>query len=222
MKISVKKAINIELSNAGFSLIEILVASTIASLMMIMLYTSYKSILSSIKITTAQSEFYENINLALRRFDMDISNLYYTRENKNVYLYGAEENKNSIIVFVTVNHNPYMLQGNIKKQTFSSDVKRVAYYLKRDNITKDLYNLIKREENHYSAESDAVPTENIILENVVSLKFYYKMRSDWTDKWDSRQDNLVPDAVKTNIVVKNYDKKNEKFEMISIANISME
>ena len=56
-------------TNEGFTLIEILVATAIASLILIMAYASYRSIFDSIKRSTGRSEFYENVNLAIMKIE---------------------------------------------------------------------------------------------------------------------------------------------------------
>jgi type II secretion system protein J len=208
--------------DSGFTLIEILVASAIASIILMIVYTSYQSIVKSIKRATGHAEFYENVNLAISKIDMDISNTYYTKYNKKIAFVCEEISGNNRLSFVTVSHNDYIFSGNLTKSFPISDVKEVGYYLKADKTTQGLYQLIKREKVHYgedpSAHADS-GTENIILVNVVSLKFEFQRGNDWDGAWDSRKNNMYPRAVKTNMVVKNYQEKDEKFEFISLVNM---
>ena len=208
--------------NAGFTLIEILVATAIASIILMIVYTSYQSIIKSIKRATGHAEFYENVNLALSKIDMDISNAYYTRNNKKITFICEEVSGNSKLGFVTVNHNSYIFSGNLTKPYPASDIKEVGYSLKRDKKTQGLYTLLKNEKLHYG-EDRSIPassgSENIILVNVVSLKFAFQRDKDWYENWDSRQTNMLPRAVRTTLIVKNYQEKDEKFEFISLVNM---
>jgi type II secretion system protein J len=208
--------------DAGFTLVEILVASAIASIILIIVYSSYQSIVKSIKRATGHAEFYENVNMTLSKIDLDISNSYFTRNNKKIIFVCEDVSGNSKLSLVTVNHNDYIFSGNLTKPYPTSDIKEVGYQLKRDKNTQGLYSLVKVEKLHYG-EDPSLPgrggTENIILVNVLSLKFTFQRGQDWYETWDSRQTNMLPRAVKTVMVVKNYQAKDEKFEFVSIVNM---
>jgi type II secretion system protein J len=206
--------------NGGFTLIEILVATAIASLILLMAYASYRSIFDSIKRSTGRSEFYENVNLALMKIDQDLSNTYFTRSNKNITFISESVKGNSRLDFVTVNHNEYMFAGTERTPIRQSDVKEVGYYLREAKNTADLFHLIKREKlNYWEADPLSGGVENVLLPNVVSLKFEFYKGNDWDENWDSRQNNLYPKAVKTTLVVKNYQAQEEKFEFVTLINI---
>lgn len=210
----------IESRNAGFTLIEIMVATAIASIILVMAYTSYRSIFDSIKRSTGRAEFYENVNLALMKIDQDISNAYYTRGNKNITFISENVRGNSRLDFVTVNHNDFMMAGKKNTPVHMSDIKEVGYFLIEAKNTMDLFRLMKREKTSYWDEDPLQGgTEHVLLPNVVSLKFEFHKGNDWADDWDSRQNNMFPRAVKTTLVVKNYQAQEEKFEFISLINI---
>jgi type II secretion system protein J len=208
------------LSNDGFTLIEILVATAIASLILIMAYASYGSIFDSIKRSTGRSEFYENVNLAIMKIDLDLSNTYYTRNNKNISFISENVRGNGRLDFVTVNHNDFNLGGTLRTSVRESDVREVGYYLLEAKNTMGLFHLIKREKfNYWEEDPLSGGIENLLLPNVVSLKFEFQKGNDWDDNWDSRQNNLFPKAVKTTLVVKNYQAQEEKFEFVTLINI---
>jgi type II secretion system protein J len=206
--------------NNGFTLIEIMVATAIASLILIMAYASYRSIFDSIKRSTGRAEFYENVNLAIMKIDMDLSNTYYTRNNKKITFICENVRGNSKLDFVTVNHNDYNFRGTMRTPVRESDVREVGYYLREAKNTVELFHLIKREKFNYWEEDPLTGgTENVLLPNVVHLKFEFFKGNDWDENWDSRQNNLFPKAVKTTLVVKNYQAQEEKFEFITLINI---
>ncbi len=206
--------------NAGFTLIEIMVATALASIILIMAYASYRSIFDSIKRSTGRAEFYENVNLALMKIDQDISNAYYVRANKNITFICENVRGNSRLDFVTVNHNDFLMAGKRNTPVHMSDVREVGYFLREAKNTADLFHLIKREKvNYWDEDPLSGGTEHVLLPNVVSLKFEFHKGNDWADDWDSRQNNMFPRAVKTTLVVKNYQAQEEKFEFVTLINI---
>jgi prepilin-type N-terminal cleavage/methylation domain-containing protein len=139
--------------NSGFSLIEILVATAIASIIMVMLGTAYHSLLISISGVTKYAGFYESINLAVYRLDKDISNAYFNKQNKKLCFIAEKEGENSILNFVTTQHSKFSMLGNIKRPARFSDIREVGYYLERDRKSKnDTWILVRREDYHYDAE----------------------------------------------------------------------
>jgi type II secretion system protein J len=205
--------------DAGFTLIEILVASALASVIMVIVYTSYQSIVQSIKRATGHAEFYENVNMAVSKIDLDIANTYVNKYNKKISFVCEEISGNSKLSLVTVNHNEYIFSGNEAKPYPVSDIKETGYYLKPDKSIQGLHYLIRHEKPHYGEDPQIGGTEDILLVNVVSLKFQFLRGNDWDEAWDSRQNNLFPRAVKSTLVVKNYQEKDEKFEFITPVNI---
>ncbi|HSA16431.1 MAG TPA: prepilin-type N-terminal cleavage/methylation domain-containing protein, partial [Spirochaetota bacterium] len=110
----------------GFSLIEIVVASAIASMIMLMVYSAYRSTLSSIRETTGYAEMYENINLAISKIDSDLSNCFIRPENKKICFISAPDGENSKLNFVTVSFNDFMVLGSLKTPMPVSDVHEVG------------------------------------------------------------------------------------------------
>jgi type II secretion system protein J len=206
--------------NGGFTLIEILVATALASIILVMAYASYKSIFDSIKRSTGRADFYENVNLALMKIDQDISNVYYNRANKNITFICESNRGNSRLDFVTVNHTDFLIAGKRNTPVHMSDIKEVGYFLRESKKAIDLFHLIKREKINYWDEAPLEGgAEHVLLPNVVSLKFEFNKGNDWVEEWDSRQNNMFPRSVKTTLVVKNYQAQDEKFEFVSLINI---
>ncbi len=201
--------------NYGFSLIEILVAATIASIILLMIATSYKSILTSIDEITGYAEFYENVNLAIFRIDRDISNTYFKRTNKNIAFIGQDDGETGRLDFVTVLHKDFSVSGNIKKPLNFSDIREVGYYIAMDPQNSDRPVLVRREDNHFDSDPLNGGEINIILKDVVGLTFRFKQGNDWIKNWDSRNTKRIPFAVKTTLIVKNYQNRDEEFTFIT-------
>ncbi len=218
-EITTRKKAGMPTVSSGFTLIEILVASAIASIILVIVYTSYRSIVQSIKRSTGNAEFYENVNLAISKIDTDISNTYYTRNNKKTFFVSEEATGNNNCYFITVSHHTINFTGDPAKPCPAGDIQEVGYYLKADKTTQGLFSLIKHEKPYYWFDPLTGGTDNILLRNVVSLKFEFLKGNDWGELWDSRQNNLFPRAVKTTLIVKNYQAQDEKFEFTSLINL---
>jgi len=206
-------------NNSGFTLLEILIASAIATIILVMVNTSYRSIMTSIKDISGYAEFYENINLVFSRIDRDLSNMYLNRKNNNICLVADTVEDSPRINFVTADHQDMNITGNIKKTYPKSDIREVGYFLKDDPLTNGLKFLIRREGLHFDDDPLAGGEENIILENVESIKFEFRKRKDWVDHWDTREVRRFPGAVKTTLKVKNYRNIEEEFVFITLINL---
>lgn len=209
-------------NNKGFSLIEILVAVSISSILIIMIYTTQRSIMFSIRKMTGVADFYENVNLALRRIDKDISSTLYNRKNKKLFFIGENDFtdfNNGKIHFVTINYNSFNTLGNSKKSFQSSDIKEVSYFLEQDPAYPEVYLLMRREAIQYDDKHDQGGVSNIILENVVDINFEFLNRSSYDKSWDSKKHRRFPKIVKTTLTVKNYQNKEEQFTFMSRLNM---
>ncbi|HNR87547.1 MAG TPA: type II secretion system protein GspJ [Spirochaetota bacterium] len=204
--------------SSGFSLIEILVATVVSSIILMMVYSSHRSIMNAVKDLTGVAEFYENINLAITRIDKDISCAYFNKFNKDVCFLG-ENNftppSSGKINFVTVDRNDINIKLDPKKEFRTSDVHEVGYSLRKDRDSDNLYQLVRREDVHYDDDPETGGRESVLLENVVDIRFEFLLLNNWTPSWDSRKYKKFPRAVKTILKLKNYRGNDEEFVFIS-------
>jgi type II secretion system protein J len=207
--------------NSGFSLIEVVIATAVSSLILLMVYSAHKSIMTSIYDLSGVAEFYENVNLAIHRIDADISYCYYSRYNTKVNFIGENDMgamSNGRVYFVSAQYNESIIEVSPKSPLPQSDIREVAYYLKPDRIKNGLFSLMRREDSHYDDDPEAGGSESMLLENIVDLKFEFRRGNEWADKWDSREDRKFPPAVRTTMKVKNYRGNDEEFVFMSHIN----
>ncbi len=210
-----RRILHVIRSENGFTLLEILVATAISALIMAMLSTSFKSIITSIEDMTGYTEFYENLNMAIYRIDKDISNTYFTIENKNLCFISETIGANSVINFVSVIHNDINLRFDITKEYHYSDIREVGYSLLPGADRKGEMKLIRRESPHFDKDPEKGGESNILLNNVTGLIFEFKSGNDWVKKWDTRINSKIPEAVRTTLILKNYKNATEEFLFIS-------
>ncbi|MCU0822751.1 MAG: prepilin-type N-terminal cleavage/methylation domain-containing protein [Spirochaetes bacterium] len=207
----------------GFTLIEVLVAVAISSTIIIMIYAAHSSVVKSIHTLTGVADFYENLDLAIQKMDRDISCLYYSRKSKKVSFIGESNYEtpfNAKFNFVTVDHNDFLMLADIKSPCPKSDIREIGYYLEPMEEVPGLFYLMRREQNNYDDEPETGGESNILLENVVDLKFEFKSRAsrDWSKKIDSRETYRVPSLVKTTLVMRDYSEKDETFIFSTFVN----
>ncbi len=76
---------------AGFSLIEVIVATAVSSVILLIVYSAHRSIMTSIFDLTGVAEFHENVSLAVQRMDRDISYAYAQKFNERVCFIGENQ-----------------------------------------------------------------------------------------------------------------------------------
>lgn len=212
---------------SGFTLIELIVAVAISSLIMLMIYSAHKTVMSSIRDLAGIAEFHENINLTIRHMDRDISCIIVNPDNKQIKFKGENDKGGTLaggkLNFVTVNRHSFSVLGDVESESNQTDVKAVRYYLKKDPQYQGLFFLMRSEKNLYDTKTEdgnndtvAPETESLVLENIVDLKFEFIGDGNWDDKWSN--DN-PPKAIRTTLILRNYRGKEESF--IFISNILM-
>lgn len=223
MKKILKTLHSIIRSDNGFTLIEIVVALAIGTIIMIMVHTAHKSVLTSIRAVSENTQFHENINLAIRRMSRDIESTLYQPDNKFITFKGENQvtpPKKGSISFVTVNKSENTISGDIKSEYRQSDVKSVQYYLRPDKKFQGLFFLMRIEKNLYDNKSeddknspDAPKFESLLLENITDVEYEFSTGTDWSSKWENI--NAVPSAIKTIIKVKDFKAREQVFTFIA-------
>ncbi len=220
---SLKKTIyELSRNSCGFTLFEVLVGLAISSLILIMVYSSHTSISNAVYQMTGIADFYENSNLALGRIDKDISCAYLNRNNKNIILSGNNNFEypfNGRLNFVSVDHQELSVLSDTRKPYPKSDVKEIGYSLMPDKKVPGLFFLSRREKRHFDDEPESGGESDILLENVVDIKFEFRRGNAWTNSWDSRQNNQFPRFIRTTLKVRNYNRQEEEFVFISKINM---
>lgn len=209
------------LGRAGFTLIEVIVATALSSVILLIVYSAHRSIMTSIFDLTGVAEFYENASLAIQRIDRDLSYAFSHKFNERVCFIGENQmgsTANGRLDFITMDYSREAISLNPKKQNPTSDVYEVGYRLRPDREVPGVFQLVRRRDLHYDDNPLGGGDEDAMLDNVVDLKFEFWLRNEWTDKWDSREAKKLPQAVRTSLRVKNYRGTVEDFVFISYIN----
>ena len=206
-------------AESGFTLIEVMTATFISSLILVMSYTAYNTIIKTIINISGYSEFYQNINLALTRLDRDLANMYYKSDNPNTVVVADGEQNRLAFNFLTAEKREFNIIGSPSLANPQSDIYKVGYFLEQDENIPDLYKLMRRQDIHYDNKPLEGGTASVILYNVTDLIFEFRSGNDWTKKWDSRDTRRFPNAIRTTLKVRDYNGNEETFILISFVNI---
>ena len=96
------------LGRAGFTLIEVIVATALSSVILLIVYSAHRSIMTSIFDLTGVAEFYENASLAIQRIDRDLSYAFSHKFNERVCFIGENQmgsTANGRLDFITMDIN---------------------------------------------------------------------------------------------------------------------
>ena len=127
----------IDTASDGFTLIEILVATAVSSIILLMVYTAHHSIIQSINSLSKTALFYEQVNLALYRMNSDFSCSYFDRYKEKLFFIGNNEYSDKSlgkVDFVSINTAEQLIAGKISESIPTSDVIEIGYYLKQMEI----------------------------------------------------------------------------------------
>ncbi len=195
--------------SSGFSLVEMVVAISISSLILIMAYTAHRSLIMSIRHSTGRAVYYEGLNLALNRIDRDLTYAFANKLNPNVQISGENSSgtfQNGKIGFVTIDASGDFVAADPRESFPMSDIREVGYYLAEDRNPEPGYDgtylLMRREKSTYDENPETGGSSSILLKRVADLKFEFWLRNDWSSKWDSKNDKKFPVAVKTTLKMK--------------------
>jgi type II secretion system protein J len=95
----------------------------------------------------------------------------------------------------------YTNSGKIDGWNPFSEVQMVAYYLAPAAGSGSGNNLIRAVTRNLLPVQDAVPEEQIVLEGVESASILFYDGNAWIDFWDSSETSTLPSAVKFSIVL---------------------
>jgi len=207
----------------GFSLIEMLVAAAVSSIILIMVYSAHRSIMSATNDLTKVAAFYESVGLAVTMIDRDISCAYVNRSDKDVCFIGENNTGapyHGKLNFITIDHRGFAITGDPTREVRQGDVHEVGYHVKARRDRPDQYMLMKRDERSYDKEPEEGGRESLLLDHVTDVKFEFKLRNTWVDSWDSRRYRKFPEAVRTSLKIKNYRGDDEDFVFVSYINMT--
>ncbi len=194
-------------SKSAFTLIELIVAIALASILILVTAMIFKQASSAFSQSDARSEVYQNVRAAFDIIKRDISGatlntryeLFKAFDNIDKDDYPLIEAKDKSDILTLLSSTP-----NLEDKP----VALITYYLKTDNI---LYKLENTETNTLNLAISSYPDTGITYKklglNVSTLQFRYQdSDGTWADTWETGTDTTtqyqyLPDAVEVEMTV---------------------
>ncbi len=190
-------------SSKGFTLLELLLAVTITSLLFAVLYTSFFKIIEAKEAAEEELELYHEARLLLAKISEDISMAFKPKqkESTKVIFYGVNNEDKDSLQFATFSH--LRIGRDIKE----SDQCEVGYYLKPVSEDKEnqLYFLMRREDPTIDDLPEEGGLEYAFSDRVLAINLRYLLNEgEVVDDWDSRtaRGRGLPNAVEITLVLR--------------------
>lgn len=186
---------------AGFTLVEVLVASTISAFIALVAVGALRAITLSAEMVEQNIDAAAEVRFAAKLIADDLMNIYRDRNTDNIRLVGtAEETKQgggSVLTLYTI--------GRVKARTEQAegDVYEVEYFLAKDEQQSVL---CRRLWPNPDKDTDPGGVLTIIGEDIDIFEIRFFDGEDWTNEWTEEMEAL-PQLVEVTIVTKQTTKR---------------
>ncbi len=208
-------------TNEGFTLIEVLIAIFIGSIVLTVLYVSFFQIIKAKERTEEELEFYHEANAIMSRITKDLASAHPIKrvnsqlDNANSQFFLAKrEYGNSSLEFTSLSGNPSFNHRE-------SDQTEISYFVKPLEDPADLFALVRGNKPVLGVENN---TQYTLSERIVRFDLAHPLnpkdpRPDKFDdkyllEWDSSITSTLPKAVRVRLVMR--DIRGEDVEFSSL------
>lgn len=180
----------------GFTLLEVLIASAILTVILTMAYTILITTLNSRKYIDDRAQIERIGNRLLDFIGRDIQGAYMYQVQDDKYFFARKKGKNTEIDFISNTDSILLAPGG-----GHSDLCEVGYLL-RANKGSDVFRIIRREDFFVDDDPYNGGTGIKLYDNITSfrLKFYDGTRA--ISEWDSKKQKKLPRAVEIQLGIK--------------------
>ncbi len=182
-------------AGGGFTLLEVLVAVFLASIVIIALYTVFFSVLRGRSDIDRTLERTREVSRFLDIFSREIQSSFFKSSNPKTFFVGDEDDKSGKSVsklYLTAFTYP-----KTNTDTNTGDLLSIRYYAEENDGKLTLY---KETWNSYGDETDGGFKAEVV-EDIEGFEILYYNGKDWAKAWDARLDNTLPEAVKATLSV---------------------
>ena len=187
----------------GFTLLEVLVAFFIFTILLGLLYESVRSTASLARRTRDKNRTNINIELAFMKIRQEMISVYINTNDPLTYFIGSPqysaEDEHDTLLFTS------LAQTRLMQNAPVSHLEGVQYIVLPEKKGNGYLLAHEQDTNLLSFGSQAVVADPL-LHHIKSFRILYFDGHEWTNQWNSLQSHLVPLLVKMEISIK---KKNE-------------
>jgi general secretion pathway protein J len=208
-------------SNRGMTMIEVLVAMAIVTMMMLGVWRSFSATVTATEMTTDIQERYSTVRNAMDRMAAEISTAYLSF-NRNpaeprffTFFEGRQEGRADSVTFSSFGHL------RVRRDANESDQTVIQYFLEQDPDDSSRTHLYRRETKRLTGDRPEdlrrFAPAYVLCEDVESLEFEYwdPTRLEWLEEWRTTvtegQPDRLPPRVRIKLGIMNADREIQYF-----------
>lgn len=192
----------------GFTLIEVLVAFFILTILLGLLFHIVKDTDDLERRVEQGNHIYENVQAAFIRIRQELLSTYFNQNDALTYFIGnpqySAENEHDTLLFSSLSQTRLMQNAPV------SHLDGIQYILVPEKHGKDYVLAHEQDTNLLSYGTQAVVAEPLV-HHVKSLRFLYFDGHQWTNQWNSMQSHLLPLLVKISMDIRDRNGHVETF-----------
>jgi general secretion pathway protein J len=206
---------SIHAGDAGFTMIEVLIACSIMAFMMFLAWSTASQTLKAKKHFGLVQDRYREARILLTRMSRDLSMAYLSANedrtllDPRTYFSGEASGEVDSITFSCLAHQ------RLYADVHESDQTVVSYYPGTDPDDRRKTDVFRRESRRLANEKlDAIPGESdVIFVDVAKLEITYwdAKNQEWKDEWDTQKAegaaNRLPDKVRIALTFRDENDK---------------
>ena len=195
----------------GFTLVEVLVASTIGVFIAMVAVGALRAIIASAEMVDRNINAAAEVRFAANMIARDLQNFYHDDDMENTKFIGTVEslgegNYTSYLIFYTLGRTKARIDQP------EGDLYEVEYYLMQEGETSSL---MRRLWPNPSEELEPGGILTVIAEDIAAFDVQYFDGEEWSDEWPEEMQAL-PDLVAISITAKQSDRNNPSAESIIV------
>lgn len=189
--------------NAGFTLMEVMIAASIVAIMGALIYGSFGPMLRAKEVIEQESEHYRATQVALTRMAREISMAFVS----NDFDHTRYRDKNDMPTFFTGERDQLTFTSLAHQRRYKdakeSDQELLEYHMGQDpDAELDGSNdevLLRREKVILDEEWENGGSEQVLSDDVkkIGFEYYDDEKKEWVEEWDTRRDrDKLPERVR--------------------------
>jgi type II secretion system protein J len=198
----------------GFTLVEVLVASTIGVFIAMVAVGALRTIIASAEIVDSNINAAAEVRFAANMIARDLQNFYTDDDIDNTKLIGTVEalednNYTSYLIFYTLGRTKARIDQP------EGDLYEVEYYLMQEG---EISSLMRRLWPNPSKEYEDLEPRGIltvIAENIAAFDVQYFDGEEWSEEWPEEM-QAIPELISISIVANQPDRSNPPSESIIV------
>jgi type II secretion system protein J len=195
----------------GFTLVEVLVASTIGVFIAMVAVGALRAIMASAEMVDSNINAAAEVRFAANMISRDLQNLYNDGNIQNTKFIGTvepleQDNYTSYLIFYTTGRTKARIDQP------EGDLYEVEYYLMQEGETSSLMRRLWPNPNK-ELEPGGILT--VIAEDIATFDVQYFDGEEWSEEWPEEMQAL-PDLVAISIAAKQSDRNNPPAESVIV------